>query len=855
MGLWNRLFKTGVNPKIDTTGQACTYFDQANLKLEQGDAKGAIQAYQQALALKPDAASAHFNMGNAYAELKQTDMAIDCYARALQIKPGFADALFAMGVELEAKGQLPQAIEKYRSALEIEPERLEILSNLADVLLQTGAWDEADSTYQHALRINPKHDDLWYKRAVALHDKHLRLKLDPLLLNEAENCLRKAISINPSRVDAHVGLAKVVHDLGRLDDALTLFRKAISLNPQDCDTRLTLGLLLQTQQKYEEAEICYLHALEIQPNLAAALNNLGGVYRRTDKNEKAVECFRRAILVEPGFAEAHFNLGSTLQKLAMYAEAEQCLLKAMELKSDFAEAHYDYGVLMQHYGKLAAAERKFRLAIEIKPEFIYAYGNLGTILNITRRFAEAEDLYKKAICLQPDSINILINWSNTLRDTGRIEEAIEKLRRATQIEPDNLQAQSNILFNQHYLENPSAQQMLQDAVQYGLAAERLARPHSSWLTSANPHRPIRLGLVSGDLCNHPVGYFLEGILEALGRRAADRFEVFAYTGYPSEDETSRKLRTHCKGWHSTLGLSVEALNEQIRSHCIDILIDLSGHTGRSRLAVFAWKPAPVQVSWLGYFSTTGLRAMDYFIADPYTLPASEDAYFVEKIWRLPETRLCFTKPDVDITVNALPALANNHITFACFNNVSKVTDAVLQTWARIIWGTPRSRLFVKAQVVGEVDQRRQLVGRLVSFGIDEDRLILEDFGQRSEYFAAHHRVDIALDTFPYPGGTTTAEALWMGVPVLTMEGKSFLARQGHGLLTNAGLTDWIATDVDDYVRKAIQMASDLERLASLRSGLREKVLASPIFDADRFAGHFEDALRSMWARYCASQTT
>lgn len=854
MGLWHRFFKIGGISRIDTADQARTHFEQANLKLEQGDAKGAIQSYQWALALKPDAASAHFNMGNAYAELKQTDMAIDCYARALEVKPEFADALFAMGVELEVKGKLAQAIEKYRLALEVEPERFEILSNLADVLNHTGAWDEADSTYQHALRINPTHGDLWYKRAVALHDKHLRSKPDTLLLNDAENYFRKAITMNPDRADAHIGLAKVVHDLGKLDDALALFRKAIALDPQDCDTRMTLGLLLQTQQKYEEAEACYLHALEIQPNLATALNNLGGLCRKTGRNETAIAYYKKAILLEPGFAEAHFNLGATLHKLAIYAEAEQCLLKAMDLKADFAEAHSEYGLLMQHYGKLDLAEKKFRLAIEIKPDFAHAYGHLGTILNITRRFREAEDLYIKANSLQPDNTNILINWSNTLKDTGRIEESIEKLRRATQIEPDNLQAQSNILFDEHYLENPPAQLMLDDAVLYGITAERLARPHTTWLTSADPHRPIRLGLVSGDLCDHPVGYFLEGILQALEHGAAGRLEVFAYTSRPNEDETSRKLRTHCKGWYSTLGLSDEALSDHIRNHCIDILIDLSGHTGKSRLATFAWKPAPVQVSWLGYFSTTGLRAMDYLIADPYTLPASEEVYFVEKIWRLPETRLCFTKPNVEITVNAPPALTNNYITFACFNNVSKVTNAVLRTWARVIRGTPQSRLFIKAQVVGEVDQCRQLVERLASFGIDEDRLILEDYGSRSDYFAAHRRVDIALDPFPYPGGTTTAEALWMGVPVLTMEGKTFLARQGCGLLTNAGLTDWIARDVDDYVAKSIQMASDIGRLASLRSELREKVLSSPIFDAERFAGHFEAALRSMWAEYCASQT-
>jgi predicted O-linked N-acetylglucosamine transferase (SPINDLY family) len=855
MGLWSRLLKISAGSQIDVTNKARAHFEQANQKLEQGDAKGAIHSYQLALALKPDSASVHFNMGNAHAELKQSDLAIGCYARALEIKPEFVDALFAMGVALEDAGQNSQAIEKYRLALEIEPEHFEILSNIADALHQTGTWEDADGYYQRALRVDPLQGDIWYKRGIALHEKYLRSAPEPALLKEAEACYRQAIGIDPRRTDACVGLANLAHDLGNFEDAIALFQKAISLNPQDSDIHMTLGLLLQTQQKYEDAEISYLRAIEINPNLASALNNLGGVYRKLAKDAVAIEYYKRAIQVEPDFAEAHFNLGATLQKRAQYELAEQCLLKAIALKPDFAEPHYNYGTLMQLYGKLDLAEKKFRRAIELKPDFVLAYSNLGVVLNMRRGFAEAEDLYAKAISFQPDSTDILINWSNTLKDTGRVETAIDKLRQAILLEPDNLQARSNILFNQHYLEKPPAPQMLDDAVLYGKTAARLARPHTTWLTTADASRPIRIGLVSGDLCNHPVGYFLEGILRALERKASGSLEVFAYTSRLNDDETSRKLRAHCKGWHSTLGLSDETLSVLIRDHGIDILIDLSGHTGNSRLATFAWKPAPVQVSWLGYFSTTGLPAMDYFIADPHTLPASEEPFFVEKIWRLPETRLCFTEPDVDIEVNALPALANTFITFACFNNMSKVTDTVLRTWARVINGTPGSRLFIKAQVAGEVAQRRQLVERLAAFGIDEDVLMLEDYGSRKEYFAAYHRVDIALDPFPYPGGTTTAEALWMGIPVLTMEGKSFLARQGSGLLTNAGLTDWIATDVDDYVNKSIEMASDIERLASLRRGLREKVLASPIFDPDQFARNFETALRGMWTHYCASQLT
>jgi predicted O-linked N-acetylglucosamine transferase (SPINDLY family) len=303
-----------------------------------------------------------------------------------------------------------------------------------------------------------------------------------------------------------------------------------------------------------------------------------------------------------------------------------------------------------------------------------------------------------------------------------------------------------------------------------------------------------------------------------------------------------------------VGLSDEALAKQIHSDRIDILIDLAGHTAHNRLPVFAWKPAPVQVSWLGYFATTGVAAIDYLIADPWTLPPSEEVYFTEKIWRLPETRLCFTVPDVQVAVSPLPAIENDYITFGCFNNLAKMNDAVVSLWARILHALPTSRLFLKSIQIAEASLREEIYARFSAHGIDADRLILEAYGPRADYLAAYQRVDIALDPFPFPGGTTTVESLWMGVPVLTLAGERFLSRQGVGLMMNAGLPNWVATDPDDYLARAMAHASDLKSLATLRAGLRQQVLASPIFDAPRFAQHFAAALRGMWAKWCEQKS-
>ena len=366
-------------------------------------------------------------------------------------------------------------------------------------------------------------------------------------------------------------------------------------------------------------------------------------------------------------------------------------------------------------------------------------------------------------------------------------------------------------------------------------------------------RRLRIGLVSADLCFHPVGFFIEGVLRALTTRAGGNLEFFAYMNYFRTDPVSERIKAHCHQWREVFARSDEETARLIRSDEIDILIDLSGHTAKNRLPLFAWKPAPVQVSWLGYFDTTGVTAIDYLIADPWTLPESEEIYFTETIWRLPDTRLCFTPPDINVTIRPLPALTEQRITFGCFNSLHKMSDAVVALWARVLAAVPDSRLFLKARQLYQPAAREAVIEQFSRHGIPPVRLILEGPSIRANYLAAYNRVDIGLDPFPYTGGTTTAEALWMGVPVLTLSGQHFLPRQGVGLLMNAGLPEWVASDADDYVARAVSHAGNLERLAVLRSQLREQVLASPVFDAARFAMHFEAALRGMWEKWCGEQ--
>jgi protein O-GlcNAc transferase len=397
------------------------------------------------------------------------------------------------------------------------------------------------------------------------------------------------------------------------------------------------------------------------------------------------------------------------------------------------------------------------------------------------------------------------------------------------------------LFSLNYT-NRTLEYCLEEAREYGRKVGQKASRFTAWRCSAQPER-LRVGVVSGDLYNHPVGYFLESVLSQINQT---RIELIAYPTHHKEDELTARIRPFFSAWKPLVGLSDEAAANLIHADGVHVLIDLSGHTGRNRLPVFAWKPAPVQVTWLGYFATTGVAEMDYILGDKWLLPDGEAHHFVEKGWRLSGSISCLTPPHEDIKVEKLPALQNQSITFGTLNNSSKMNGRVVACWARILNAIPNSRLYLNMRNLRDNALRKSVIERYAAHGVAENRLILEPTTGRIAAFNSYNRMDIALDPFPYPGGTTSYEALWMGVPVLTMRGDKYISHLGESIMHHAGLPDWIAADEEDYIAKAVAFASDLEHLAKLRAGLRQQVLASPLFDAPRFARNFEHALWEMW---------
>ena len=544
---------------------------------------------------------------------------------------------------------------------------------------------------------------------------------------------------------------------------------------------------------------------------------MGNVLMGNGQLDSAVANYRRALEIKPDFAEAHCNLGLALQDLGQLEGAMASYKRALEIKPDFAEAHNNLGNTLQGLGQLEDAMASYKCALEINPDYAEGYNNLG----------------------------------NILKDLGQLEGAEESYRRALEIKPDYFDAHCNLLFSLNYTDGFSLSYSLEQARQYGrLVAGKAGTRFSVWQSAVRPER-LRVGLVSGDLRTHSVGYFLEGLLAHID---SARIELIAYPTHHKEDELTARIRPYFSAWKPLFGKSDEAAAQLIHADGVHILLDLSGHTAHNRLPVFAWKPAPVQVTWLGLPATTGVAEMDYVLGDPHAIPTEYENHFTEAVWRMPESYLCLAVPATHVKVAQLPALSAGYVTFGSFNNLTKMNDAVVAVWARILQSVPNSRLLLKAKQLSDSAICEKTRQRFASRGIAPDRLLLRGrLVSADDHLAAYNKVDVALDTFPYPGVTTSVEALWMGVPVLSLQGERFLSCTAGSIAHNAGLPDWIAADENDYVAKAVAYTENLERLAALRADLRQQVMASPLFDAPRFARNFEDALWGMWQSYQAKQ--
>jgi predicted O-linked N-acetylglucosamine transferase (SPINDLY family) len=593
--------------------------------------------------------------------------------------------------------------------------------------------------------------------------------------------------------------------------------------------------------RLHDAEALYRRAVQSDPKLAEAWNDLGILYTDLGRIADAIGAYRGAIAVRPAMAEAHVNLAAALLQTGQTDHAIESCQRAISIDPAFAPAHNLLGNACYFSGRLDEAIAAYSRAIQLQPDLVDALNNLGLALHEAGQLDAAADALGRALALRPNFTESVRNLADVLRSTGDAETAISLMRQALAERPDS-RLHSNLLFTLHFHPAYDRKRLFQEHVEW-------ARIHALPLKSEirlhpNDHsadRRLRIGYSASNLGNHPQGRLL---LPLLANHDRSQFEIFCYCEGRRPDRITRQIREHTDGWRETVGLSDQQLAEVIRADRIDILVDLAMHTGANRLLTFARKPAPVQATYLGYCSTTGLDTIDFRLTDPYLDPLErDDSFYTERSVRLPSTFWCYPPPGEAPAVGPLSAGRNGAITFGCINEFSKVNPGQISLWSQLLSQLPNSSLLVHAR---DGSHRQRVLDQFASEEVDPHRVAFIGYVPLEKYFAAYNQIDMALDTFPYAGGTTTLDALWMGVPVVSLAGDTAVSRGGLSILSNLGLHELVATTPEQYVQIAADLARDLPRLNQLRASLRARMQASPLMNARQFARDVEAAYRQMW---------
>jgi predicted O-linked N-acetylglucosamine transferase (SPINDLY family) len=709
--------------------------------------------------------------------------------------------LMSSATGLHQQGQLARAEQIYRQVLALEPSHAPAAFQWGVLCLQAGQPDRALALLQQAIRGDGGQATYHLNLAEALR----RLGQMPA----AKQSLRRATELQPELVAAWANWGSLCLETGELDSAISCFTAAVARAPSDLQLRSLLGRALLLAERHGDALQCFQAAVQLAPHDATANYNLGAVLQSAGHLAEAEQAYRAAIARQPNHALAHGNLGSVLQQLG--AETE--------------------------------AERHYQLALEINPNLHSAHNNLAALYISWYRAEDALRHCEAAARLAPQTPDVLGNMANAQASVGQMAEAVANYRRALAVAPDHAKLHGDLLYLLNYLPESSPESLFREHCQWGAAhadpLTRQALPHA--MVDA-PQRRLRIGYVSPYFTEHAVNYFVEPILSCHDHQ---RCEIFAYSDVRVATATTLRLKGYCDHWRDTAGLTDAQLAQAVRGDGIDVLVDLTGHIGGSRLLAFARRPAPVQVTYIGYQNTTGMRAMDYRLTDAYAdPPGMTEAWHTEQLFRLNDTFFCYLPTTTAPQVQPLPATQNGYVTFGSFNNVQKIHPGVWEAWANILSRVPGSRLAVIVPPAPALMVRvRQ---HFASRGIDPARLALVSRLPRDEYLRAISAVDIALDPFPFNGHTTTCDCLWQGVPVVTLSGQSYVSRFGGSGLLSLGLADWIASSTEEYEAIAVGKATQLEALAALRDQLRPRMAASPLLDHARFVRQLEDAYRQMW---------
>jgi predicted O-linked N-acetylglucosamine transferase (SPINDLY family) len=671
-------------------------------------------------------------------------------------------------------------------------------------------------------------------------------------LENAEKIYKQILSAHPDEPEIMHFLGIVAWQRHDYDQAIDLFKKVCDANPSNVQYHLEYADVLQENQKFKEALAVYWKVLSIDWENITAHSAIASICIKTGDLDTAQKSLEIIVHIKPELPKAHSDRGFIYLNREKYKEAIGCFLEAIRIKNDFAEAYCYLGNAQYALSDYKAAIASFQRGIMINPDFFEAHYHLGVCLIETNDFGPAIASFKNALRIRPNDPQALADLSLSKFAIGELTEAEKGFR--TAIKQGRLpcaRIHSNLLLCINYMPEYSPGQLCNEHREYGhLFNVRSSQP-ARFTNNPDPQRKIRIGYVSADFCDHALSRF---ILPILGRYNKDLFENYCYSNGTRYDSMTTRLKALSNNWRDIHNLSDEQAYAMIKEDGIDILVDLSGHTGKNRLPLFAGKPAPVQASYLGYPNTTGLAAMDYYITDSLVNPAGQEPFFTEKLFRLDKCFCCYEPDRGSPQVNDLPAKARGHVTFGSLHTLSRLNDGVIDLWCQVLSAIPGSRLFIaRNSLQGSVVAR--LLARFEKNGIAGDRIDMRHNAPREGYPAWFHEIDVALDTFPWSGHTTACEALWMGVPVITLCGDRHAGRMVASVLTATGMDDWIAHSREEYCTLARKAAHDIESLNNLRSGLRNRMLKSNLCNGKDFSAALEKAFRSMWTEWCASASS
>jgi protein O-GlcNAc transferase len=699
----------------------------------------------------------------------------------------------------------------------------------------------------------------------------------------AESCFIKAIESAPDSADeSRFRLGRLLLTEKRYLQALPMLEAAMPSREKSAESWNILGIARRESGDMEGAKIAFDRALAIDPDLIQAHNNLGNWLLARGVAEDALAWFDKALDVDPNFYEALNNRIVALLDLGRGVEAEQHARAALERYPGSAPLHLNLGNSYLQQGKGHLALQSYKRALELQPGFEEAHFNhslldaapqhLRNAINFLKKevesrgrsvdllnrlaighmanlsFVEAQKLCEEILSKRADFVPAHITLGNVLSITGQAEKALESYQRALDLRPNDVYVHSNIVFEMNYFSGVSARTLLEKHLEWATRHEQpLEREKKSHLPGNDRNRRLKVGYVSPDFLSHPVGYLTRGIFR---RHDKEKFEIHCYAHVARPDHITEEIRNNADFWHDTTSLNDSEVAKKIVEDKIDILVDLAGHTADHRLPVFARKPAPIQLTWVGYFHSTGMSSIDYFVTDPYTSPRGSEQLFSETPVYLPHTRFCYSPPEYAPEVEEPPCIRNGFVTLGSFNKIAKMTDEVVATWANIMTRLPDSRLWLKSPALNEQTVRESVQARFAEMGVTSDRIILRPASGHVEMLKEYGQIDIALDPFPYTGGITTFEALLMGVPVVTLARQGVVSRQSASALANLGLHDLIHETIPDYLDGVVALANDKERLGELRRTLRPTMERSPLCDIEGFTKDLEHLYRDMWYAWC-----